>query len=157
VGHKLDFYLLLRSYCAFCKVWTESLGDWWWVLESVLLKNRAKSSNQQSGCFSMNRFPREAFMCRYKCLYIKCLSWRVLTLTLDALKDVAYTLCFSGLYHNTVVWLVSDTALVSCVANWSVPLPACPLSELSVMYPKDWGVCFHSATCYSHETFTMDT
>jgi hypothetical protein len=58
VGRKLDFYLLLKSYCAFCEVWTESLGDtsdWWWVLEGVLLKIRSKSSIQWSGYFSMNR------------------------------------------------------------------------------------------------------
>jgi hypothetical protein len=49
--------------------------------------------------------------------------------------------------------LVSDTALVSCVANWNVPFFFFLPSELSVMYLKDWGVCFHSVTCYTHETF----
>jgi len=42
--------------------------------------------------FHEQRFPREAFICRCKCLYFKCLSW----LTLHAMKQVAYTLCFLG-------------------------------------------------------------
>jgi hypothetical protein len=48
-------YIYYWSYCAFCKVWIESLGDWWWLFESTLLKVRAKSSIQKSGCSSMNR------------------------------------------------------------------------------------------------------
>jgi hypothetical protein len=48
--------------------------------------------------FHEQRFPREAFICRCKCLYFKCLSW----LNIGCYEVGCLYLCFSGFYHNTV-------------------------------------------------------
>ena len=48
------------------------------------------------------------------------------SLALNAVKQVAYTLCFSGFGHHVVLCLACDISLDSCASNFSVPLPACP-------------------------------
>jgi hypothetical protein len=70
-------------------------------------KDRSKSSIQWSVCFSMNRgFQGKHLYAGLNVCILSVFHEGSWLLTLDAMKHVAYTLCFSGFYHNTVLWLV---------------------------------------------------
>jgi hypothetical protein len=99
--------------------------------------------------FLEQRFPREAFICKWKCLCCECLSWRILTsiecyeagCTLQYSPVIAFSYCTGILYIQLQCVCVSLlTIWAVCHIPWWV---RCLVPFGHLLHPWDLSLGFH--------------